>query len=78
MNIFCFNLFSTDTVASFFFFEVGKWVELEDCWVFRASEGRSKIILVEKGILFVDFVDKIYAKLGVFRNMFKISLSYMP
>ena len=40
------------------FFEVGKWVELEDRWVFRASEGHSKVILVEEDILFVDFVDK--------------------
>ena len=47
------------------FFEVGKWVELEDRWVFRASEGHIKVILVEEDILFVDFVDKMYAKLGV-------------
>ena len=77
MNFFCFNLFLADEVASVFF-EVGKWVELEDCRVFRASEGRSKVILVEEDISFMDFVDKMYAKLGVSRDMFKISLSYMP
>ena len=60
------------------FFEVGKCVELKDHWVYRASDGRSKVVLVEEDISFVDFVDKMYAKLGVSRNMFEISLSYMP
>ena len=60
------------------FFEVGEWVELEDRWVFRASQGHSKVILVEEDISFVDFVDKIYAKIGVSKDMFRISLSYLP
>ena len=34
--------------------------------------------MVEEHILFVDFVDKIYAKLGVSKDMYEISLSYMP
>ena len=53
-------------------------MELEDRWVFKASDGRSKVILVEEDISFVDFVNKMYAKLGVSRDMFEISLSYMP
>ena len=60
------------------FFEVGEWVELEDYWVFRVSQGHSKVILVKEDISFVDFVDKIYAKLGVSRDMLGISLSYLP
>ena len=60
------------------FFEVGEWVDLEDRWVFRESEGHSKVILVEENISFVDFIDKIYAKLGVSKNTYEISLSYMP
>ena len=60
------------------FFNVGEWVELEDCWIFRASQGHSKVILVEEDISFVDFVDKIYAKIGVSKDMFRISLSYLP
>ena len=52
-------------------------MELEDRWVFRASDGCSKVILVEEDISFVDFVDNMYAKLGVSRDMFEISLSYM-
>ena len=34
--------------------------------------------MVEEDISFVDFVDKMYAKLGVSRDMFEISLSYIP
>ena len=60
------------------FFEVGKWVELEDRWVFRVSNGRSKVLLVEEDISFVNFVDKIYAKLELSRDIFKVSLSYLP
>ena len=52
-------------------------MELEDRWVFRVSESHSKVILVEEDISFVDFFDKMYAKLVVSRYMFKISLSYM-
>ena len=50
-------------------------MELEDLWVFKASEGRNKVILFEEDISFVDFVDKMYAKLSVSRDMFEISLS---
>ena len=59
------------------FFEVGEWVELEDRWVFRAIQGHIKVILVEEDISFVDFIDKIYAKLGVSKDTYEISLSYM-
>ena len=59
------------------FFEVGAWVDLEDHWIFRASQGHSKVILVEEDISLVDFIDKIYAKLGVSKDTYEISLSYM-
>ena len=53
-------------------------MELEDRWVFKVSKGYNEVIVVEEDISFVDFVDKMYAKLGVSRDMFEISLSYMP
>ena len=59
-------------------FEVEKWVELEDQWVFKASKGHNKVILVKEGISFMDFVDNIYAKLRLSKDMFEISLSYLP
>ena len=59
-------------------FEVGKWEEIEDCWVFNGIDRDSKIILVEEDISFVGFVDKIYSKLGLSRDTFELSLIDLP
>ena len=59
-------------------FEVGQWEELEDHWVFNENNGESMIILVEEDISFVGFVEKSYAKIGVSKDTFDVSLSYLP
>ena len=47
-------------------------------WVFNKNDSERRIILVEEDISFVGFVEKIYAKIGVNKDMFDVSLSYLP
>ena len=56
-------------------FEVGQWEDMVYCWVFNGKNGESKVILVEEDILFVDFVKKIFAKIGASKDTFDVSLS---
>ena len=51
-------------------FEVRQWGELEDHWVYNGINRESEIIFVKENRSFVDFVDKIYSKLGVSRDTF--------
>ena len=68
--IFVFKLFLQMKLKAIF--EVRKWKELEDRWVFIGNSSESKIILVEEDIMFVDFVEKIYFKIRASRDTFDV------
>ena len=47
-------------------------------WVFNGKNGERNVILVEEDISFVGFLKKFFAKIGVSRDTFDVSLSYLP
>ena len=57
------------------FFEVGKWEESKECWNFKEDDRASKTILVDEDIY---FVEKLYSKLGLPKDLFDLSLNYLP
>ena len=52
--------------------------EFDDHLEFKGNDGASKTILVKEDISFMAFLDKIYAKLGLSRDMFELSLIFLP
>ena len=59
-------------------FDIKKWEEFEDRWEFKRNNGARNTILVEEDISFMAFLDKIYAKIWLARDMFELPLSFLP